>query len=49
LNKKDIQDISILFNLKDKLAQIFNIKKHKRNKNVNDSDISTFTNNTIKQ
>ena len=46
LNKKDIQDISILFNLKDQLAQGYNIKKHKRNKNVNDSDISTFTNNT---
>lgn len=46
LNKKDVQDISILFNLKDQLSKGFNIKKHKRNKNVNDSDISNFTNNT---
>ena len=46
LNKKDIQDISILFNLKDQLSQGYNIKKFKRNKNINDSDISTITNNT---
>ena len=46
LNKKDVQDISILFNLKDQLSHAYNIKKHKRNKNVNDSDISTLTNNT---
>ena len=46
LNKKDVQDISIFFNLKDQLSQGYKIKKHKRNKNANDSDISTFTNNT---
>jgi hypothetical protein len=46
LNKKDVQDISILFNLKDQLSHAYNIKRHKRNKNVNDSDISTLTNNT---